>query len=126
MKYFIDSSAWIEYFEGSSLGRDVFDILKKEDVYSFSIIVSEVISKVKRNNKDFNLAFKVISSNSKILDITPEIAKEAGIFHAEMKKKQKDFGLIDSIIWVIAKKLDAKLVTCDFHFKDFKNVLLLK
>ena len=124
----LDSSAWIEYIIGSSKGEEVFEILKQnqDEIYSLSLIFAEVVSKFKREKEDFNLAFRIISSNSKVLEVSPEIAKEAGLLHAEMKKKKRDFGLIDAIIWVVAKKLNAKLVTCDFHFRAFKNVVLLK
>ena len=124
--FFIDSSAWVEYLEGSLIGKKVYKILNKSTkIYSLSIIISEVVSKAKRKNQNPEIAFRAITNNSKILEVSPEISKEAGIFHAEMKKKKKDFGLVDSIIWVICKKFNLKLVTCDFHFKDFKNVIFL-
>lgn len=127
MKVFIDSSAWIEYLEGSKMGEQVSKIINENhEIYSISLIVAEVISKTKRSNKDIEIPFRAITNNSKILDINPEIAKESGVFHAEMKKKQKNFGLADAIIWICAKKLHAKLITCDNHFKEFKDLVLLK
>jgi len=50
------------------------------------------------------------------------------IINGDCLEVMKDIpcGLIDAIIWVVAKKLNAKLVTCDFHFRAFKNVVLLK
>jgi predicted nucleic acid-binding protein len=127
MKLFFDSSAWIEYFEGSLNGEKVYNFLKgKNEVYSISIIISEIVSKAKRMNQDFEIPFRAIMRNSKFFEVAPEIAREAGVFHAEMKKKKRDFGLVDATIWVVAEKLGAKLVTCDYHFKNFKNVVFLK
>jgi len=127
MNFFLDSSAWIEYIRGSLKGERIDQILKQEDmIYSLSLVLAEVTSKFKREKEDFDLAFRIVSSNSRILEINPEISKQAGIFHADMKKKKRDFGLIDAFIWVVAEKLNAKLVTCDNHFKNFKNVVLLK
>ena len=128
MRFLLDSSAWIEYILGSSKGEEVFEILKQnqDEVYSLSLILAEIVSKFKREKQDFSLAFRIISSNSRILEVSPEIAKEAGLLHAEMKQKKRDFGLIDAIIWAVAKKLNTKLVTCDSHFKSFKDVILLK
>lgn len=126
MRYLIDSSAWIEYFEGSTEGEKVWNILKKENIYSLSLIIAEVVSKVKRSNKDSDLAYRIISSNSKILDITPEIAKEAGLLHAKIKKKVKNFGLVDALILVSARKLNAKILTRDMHFKEFNEAVLIK
>ena len=128
MRFLFDSSAWVEYLLGSSKGEEVFKILKqnKNEIYSIPIIISEVVSRAKREKQNVEISFRAITMNSKVLEVSPEIAKEAGLLHAEMKKKKRDFGLIDAIIWVVAKKLNAKLVTCDFHFRAFKNVVLLK
>ena len=126
MNYLIDSSAWIEYLEGSKEGEEVSELLKKGEIFSLSLVIAEVISKVKRMGKDFNLAYKIISSNSKVLEINPQIAKESGLLHAEMKKEGKNFGLIDAIILISTRKLKANLVTGDNHFKGFKEAILIK
>ena len=126
MKILVDSSAWIEYLEGSEAGEKVSEILKKEEIYSLNLIIAEVISKIKRNNQDFNLAYRIISSHSKIFNLIPRIAKEAGLLHAEIKKKTRNFGLIDSIILSSAKELDAKILTNDTHFKGFKETIFIK
>ena len=42
-----------------------------------------------------------------------------------MKKKIRDFGLIDAIILTTARKLKAKVVTGDPHFKKFKEVVFI-
>ena len=126
MNYLIDSSAWIEYMEGGNSGKEVSEFLKKGEIFSLSLIIAEVISKVKRMGKDSDLAYKIISSNSKILEVNPEIAKESGLLHAEIKKQKKNFGLIDSIILVSTRKLKAILITKDTHFKGFKEAILIK
>lgn len=125
MNYLLDSSAWIEYFEGSLKGEKVSKILRSEKVYSVNLIIAEIVSKFKRKGMDFNQAYRVLLSNSVIVELTSEIAKEAGILHADMKKKIKDFGLADAIILISARKIKAKVVTGDKHFKSFKEVLWL-
>ena len=57
MTFLLDSSAWIEYFEGSPQGEKVWKILKKEKVHSLNLIIAEVISKFKRKGMDFNQAY---------------------------------------------------------------------
>ena len=53
MKYLIDTSAWIEYLNGSESGEKVNKILKnRNEIYVISLIISEVISKVKRKEGD--------------------------------------------------------------------------
>lgn len=126
MIYLIDSSAWIDYLRGSELGKKVREILLEEnEVYVISIIISEVVSKIKRDNGDVEIAYRSIISNSKIAEITPKISKEAGLLHADMKNKIKGFGLVDSLIISVAKKLNAKILTKDEHFKKFKEVVFL-
>ncbi len=128
MKYIIDSYAWIEYLDGTQLGEKVKEILEKEDneIFSLNLTLSEVISRTKRKNKDIVIAYQAISLNSKVAEITPELAKKAGLFHAEIRKEIKDFGLVDSLVWILSEDLNAKVVTGDVHFKNFKEVIFLK
>ncbi|MFB6246710.1 MAG: PIN domain-containing protein [Candidatus Pacearchaeota archaeon] len=46
MRYFIDSSAWIEYLRGSKKGERVHKILNSDSqVFTLPLNISEVISK---------------------------------------------------------------------------------
>ena len=64
MKYIIDSSAWIEYLQGSIFGEKVREILmNNNEIYVINITISEVVSKIKREKSDFELAYKTIISN---------------------------------------------------------------
>ena len=127
MRYIIDSYAWIEYLNGSSIGEKVMKILKSGDeIYSLNLIIAEVISIIKRKNSNVDIAYQAITLNSKIAEISSEIAKEAGLFHAETKKKIKNFGLVDSLIYIVARKLNAKILTGDEHFRGFKEAVMIK
>src|SRR3989344_2517425 len=99
MKLIIDSSAWIEYLNGSDLGRKVYSLLSKENkVYAIEIIIGEVISKIKRMGKDYERAYEAILSNSAVINITPELAKKAGFLHADIKASVPGFSLADAFI----------------------------
>lgn len=128
MIYVIDAWAWIEYLIGSDYGSKIRDIIEDEtnEIFTCSLTISEIISVTKRENRDFNSAYKIILSNSKNFDISPKLAREAGILHAEIKKKIKDFGLADAFVLTTSRILNAKLVTGDSHFKSFNNVILIK
>jgi len=63
---------------------------------------------------------------SRVTEITPELGKKAGILHAELKEKMKNFGLVDALILTFAKELNAKVVTGDEHFKGFKEAVFIK
>ena len=127
MKFVFDTFAWIEYFNGSESGKKVSEIIESEenDIFSSVIAIAEVSSILKRNEKDAELGYKRIIDISKIYFINSELAKEAGILHAEIRKKIKDFGLADAIVLATARKLSAKIVTGDPHFKRFKEAILI-
>ena len=127
MKYVIDSYAWIEYFRGSEEGIKFGKTIDAEEneVFSSIITVSEVCSVFIRENRNPEIAYKSMIDLSTLYFINPEMAKEAGILHAEIRKKIKDFGLADAIVLLTARKLGAKIVTGDPHFKSFKEAVLV-
>ena len=126
MRILIDSSAWIEYLEGSSKGEKVREILSdSNEVFVLTLMIAEVVSKVKRKGMDVDLAFNAITKNAKTLEISQEAAKEAGLLHADMRKKIKDFGLMDALILIAARKLKASILTSDSHFKNFKECIFI-
>jgi len=43
-----------------------------------------------------------------------------------MRKTLKDFGLADSYVLATARKLDARILTGDMHFKDVKEATMIK
>ena len=128
MKYIIDSYAWIEYLEGSRLGEKVREILINEnnEILSLNLCIAEVVSKAKRKNLNVEIAFRAINLNSKVAEVTPEIAKQTGLFHAKIRREIKDFGLVDTLILMLARELDAKILTGDPHFKDYKEAIFMK
>jgi|SRR3989304_10581586 len=126
MKYLIDTSAWIEYLNGSESGEKVNKILKnRNEIYVISLIISEMISKVRRKEGDTDLAYDCIVKNSKIFEITPKISKRIGILHAETREKIPSFSLADASIVCSAEAMGAKIVTKDNHFKEFKETILI-
>ena len=127
MKYFVDTFAWIEYLEGSKIGEGVNKILKgKSEIYVIPLIISEVVSKVKRKNGNADTAYDCVIKNSKVFEITPRVSKKIGILHAEMRHKMPTFSLADASIICSAESLGAKILTKDNHFKEFKETILIK
>jgi len=127
MRCIIDTSAWIEYLNGSKIGEKVNEILKKEnEIYVIPLIISEVVSKAKRKSDNANLAYDCIIKNAKIFDMTPKISKEIGILHAETRNKMPNFSLADASIVCSAEAIGARIVTKDTHFKGFKEAIILK
>src|SRR4030042_1302976 len=126
-KYVIDAYAWIEYLDGSEAGRKVNALLEKADeTYTCALTIAEVISKVARKGKNVQVAYDVLLSNSQIVDVDEELSLQAGLLHFEMRKTLKDFGLADAYVLATARKLKAKVLTGDVHFKNVKEAVLIK
>lgn len=126
MKYLIDSSAWIEYLKGSEKGEKVNKVLSGEnEIFVIPLNIGEVISKVKRENQNIQIAYNTLTSNSKLIQVSAEIAKDSGVFHAEERKKGSSMSLADALIIKTAEKLGLKVLTTDNHFKNLKNAEII-
>ena len=127
-KYVVDAWAWVEYLIGSEFGFKLKEVLDKDsgEVYTCSITLAEVISKVAREGRDVEAAYTMLLSNSQVININEELSKHAGLLHAEMRKTLKDFGLADAYVLATARKLKAKVLTGDAHFKNVKEAVLIK
>ena len=123
-KLVIDAYAWISYLEGDNERVKNF-IENNNELYTNIVTVSETISKAKRKNMNANLALEAISSLSNVLNIDIDFSNETGLLHAEIRKNIKDFGLADSFVLLTAIKLNAKILTGDQHFKNFKEAILI-
>lgn len=127
MRYIIDAHAWISYLIGEKAGESVTKIVEdtKNEIFTNIVTLAEVMSIIKREDRDYNESCKIILSLSKIYVADIVFAREVGLLHAEIKKKIKDFGLADAFVLLTARKLNAKIITGDKHFKSFKEAVLL-
>lgn len=126
-KYCIDAYAWVEYLIGSEKGRKVADIVENPAnmIFTSPVTLAEVVSVAKRESRDYNAAFNTVLNLSMLFEISGEVAMETGRLHAEIKKRLRDFGLADAFVLLAAKKLNAKVVTGDPHFRSFAEALML-
>lgn len=126
IKYVIDTSAWIEYLGGTEKGEKVKEIVENADnqIFTNFIVLTEIVSVSKRKDKDYKLNSDTILSLSKVFR-DDNFFVDVGLLHAEMKLKINDFGLADAFVLAAAKKLDAKIVTTDPHFKSFKETIMI-
>lgn len=125
IRIIIDSSAWIEYLEGGPFAEKVRDVLLSEDCFVCAFTIGEVISKAKRKDMDVQIVINAIEGYSKTIPVTHELSLDAGLIHAEERKKKKQFGLGDAYILATARHIKAKILTTDHHFADFKETILL-
>ena len=126
-RYIIDAYAWIEYLIGSKAGEKVKSVLEEEnsEIYTCAVTVAEAVNKTAREGRDFETAYDILLSNSQVVNVDEEVSKEAGLLHSEMRKTKKDFGLADAYVLAIARRINSKVLTGDFHFRGVKEAVLI-
>jgi len=67
-----------------------------------------------------------VSSNSQIVNVDKELSVQAGFLNCEMRKNLKDFGLADAYVLATARRLNAKILTGDLHFKNIKDAVMIE
>jgi len=118
-KFIIDSSAWIEYLNGSERGDKLKKYFERNELFTTSVCVAEVIAKVIREGHSTNIAEKAIHSNSTIINIDFLLAVEAGKTYITLRKTKPKIALSNAISLVVAQKISGKVITFD---KDFANL----
>jgi predicted nucleic acid-binding protein len=126
-EYVVDAYAWVEYLIGSEIGARVKVVLEDENVgiYTSAVTLGEVMSKIAREEQDACTAYRILLSNSDVVDVDEELSKQTGMIHAEMRKSRKDFGLADAFVLATARKLGARILTGDPHFQGIKEATLV-
>lgn len=125
--YILDAFAWIEYLIGSERGEKVKKLIENEDndVFTSLVTLAEVVSVTEREKRDSEAIYYRMLMLSKFTGLSPEFSQEAGLLHAKTKKKMRNFSLADAFVLTAAKKLGARIVTGDSHFKRFHKVVLI-
>jgi predicted nucleic acid-binding protein len=132
-KFVIDAYAWIEYFRASEYGEVAKKYIESANAVTPTIIVAEISRKLQKEielgneTADGRLKrLEFINATSQILDLDYDLAVIAGKTDCEMKKKQKGWGLADSIVLCTAQKIEGKVVTGDEHFREIEEVIFIK
>jgi predicted nucleic acid-binding protein len=125
MKVVIDTSAWIEYFQGTTKGKIVDEYLKNNETLTPSIVLLELSYKADKEKWDMKKHLDFMRFNTSIIGLNDSFVLEFGRIYNEAKKKAKDFGLADAIVLTTAKMNDGKVLTCDKHFSGFDNSIML-
>jgi len=63
--------------------------------------------------------------NSRVIEVDAVLSKEACILHAEVSNKVRDFSLADAYVLACSKKLRARVLTGDHHFKDMPETIMM-
>lgn len=130
-KFLLDTWAWIEYFEGSEIGRKVDEKIRSEDeIYTSIVTLAELSDNFHRKDVITGYSWEEIrefvETKTEILPVTPENSSKAGKTKAEERKEMKDFGLMDAIILETARRKEAKLISGDPHLQKQEISLEIK
>jgi len=125
--YVLDSWAWIEHLRGSKRGVKVNEVIKDERnvILTSTVTVAEVVSKFAREGLDAEAAYTAIHTSSKVVNLEPDDAKEAGQIHAAMKKREPNFSLGDAVVLHLARKEKGRVLTGDPDFEGVEEAVML-
>ena len=118
----LDSSCWIEYFNGSPIGERFAGLVEEgEHLLVPSIVLTEVYRHALRH-RGADDALMVLGGMvlHHVVDLNPLLAKlaaELGVEHG--------LPLADSVIYATARAHDATLHTLDAHFTGLAGVELI-
>jgi len=122
----VDSFAWVEYLEGTPRGERVRGLLNEaEESFTPASVVAEVTSKTVRSRGDHGVAWQAIRGWTRVIPIDAEAARAAGALHASYRDRIHDFPMGDAYVLAVARRLDAKIVTGDPHFRGMRGIEFL-
>lgn len=126
VRYVIDSWAWLEYLDGTKKGAEVEKYLKKGEIFTNIVTITEVISRVQRKGMDTDVALSAMGSLSQIVNLNVLFVKETGLLHATIKKNRTNFSFGDAFALNTAKSMHAKVITGDPDFSGLREAVLIK
>jgi predicted nucleic acid-binding protein len=117
----VDTSAWIEWLTGSTLGQKLSQQFPNKPQCIVPTIVQLELSKWLVRELDEDQADQVIAYTQKciVVPLDTTIALLAADLHREYK-----LATADAIVYATARHQDADLLTCDTHFKGLPDVAL--
>ena len=122
--YIIDTYAWVEYTNGTAKGEILRKLLNNASNKFITIecCLAELKGYCLKNNFNFDKMHYAVKKNSLIFPVLKEHWLAAAEIKSEMRKKFKDFGLIDAILIARQKELGCKIISGEKHFKELKDV----
>lgn len=125
-KFVIDSWAWVEYLRGSKAGEKVRNAVEQKELITNAVTIAEIVSKFSRERMDVDVAWRAITTLSKIIRLDETDAKNAGLVHASLKEKRSGFSLADAFVLRTARRMKAKVLTGDPDFVGIKEAIMLR
>ena len=87
--------------------------------------LAEISSRLSRSKINPKESIGTIILNSTIINLSNNDVVNVGILHSKIREKIKDFGLVDTFILLSSRKIGARVITGDPHFKNFKESVMI-
>jgi predicted nucleic acid-binding protein len=119
----VDTSAWIEWLIASSTGKVVQRALPAREQWLTPTIVQLELAKWAARELTEDKADQIIAYSQKcvVAPLDTDIALSAAALCREHK-----LATADAIVYATARARKAELLTCDAHFRDLQNVILIE
>jgi PIN domain nuclease of toxin-antitoxin system len=127
-KIVVDSSAWIEYFEGTPKGEKVREFLAKSDTFPLitGVIATEVISKFLRSGHSAQEITNALGAVAMFVPYGISLAQKTAEVYAKQRKTKPKFGMADANVLAAAMLNNAKIITCDTDFAGLSEAIVIK
>lgn len=127
MIFIVDTYAWVEYAIGTKIGAKLqvlFDNQKNKFI-TMECCLAELRGYCLKNNFNFSPIYDAVTKNSLVLPVLREHWLKAANVKHEVRKKIKNFGLIDAILVTKQQELNCKIISGDYHFRNLKKVVFI-
>lgn len=120
----VDTSIWIEYFQGGFKNTDLIEEgLSEGRIYTAGPIVAELLQGVK-TKKEFDMLSRCLGA-VQFIDCGYDEWVKAGSIAFDLRKKGITIPLTDIVIAVAAQKCSARIYTRDAHFQKISGIELI-
>jgi uncharacterized protein with PIN domain len=124
-----DAYAWVEYALDSAKAERVAELLESasEAVTPASVLAELKESMLRQGIRVpvMNRILTYIKSRTTVVGIDSTVAELAGEINFTQKKAIKNWGMLDSFVYAMAKVRRGIVLTGDPHFKQLKNVIYI-
>lgn len=126
-KVLFDTWAWWEVLRGSELGAALqrrYLEAPGVQILTAAISLGEISAKLSAEGSEESIspAVSSIRRASAVLDLTGELAVEAGILRTQLRRRSKGASLADGIVLATARRNGARLVSEDRAFSGEPDV----
>ncbi len=124
-----DAYAWVEYALDSANAQVVARHLEdSSEAFTPASVLAELNESMLRHGIRRGLIRRMLAfvkSKTIVVEIGADLAEVAGAMNFRTKRAVKDWGMLDSFVYAVAKTKGGRVLTGDPHFKNLDNVIYI-